>query len=107
MSSAPSQAGVSEDPTFKLTYFNVKAMAEPIRYLLAYGGQEYEDVRVSDEEWTALKPSKYLYQISHIKSCIKCVFFYNIEVNQTAFSHQIWFVLLFYFYQETSNSNLL
>lgn len=50
---------VSENPTFKLVYFNVKAMAEAIRFLLAYGNQKYEDVRVTDEEWAALKPSKH------------------------------------------------
>lgn len=51
----PSQP--SENPTFTLFYFNVKALAEPIRFLFAYGGQEYEDVRVTRDEWPALKPS--------------------------------------------------
>lgn len=55
MSTAP----VAENPHFKLIYFNFKAMAEPIRYLFAYGGQEYEDVRVTNEEWATLKPSMY------------------------------------------------
>lgn len=55
---SPAPVNVSENPTFKLTYFNVKALAEPIRYLFAYGGIEYEDVRVSSEEWATLKPSK-------------------------------------------------
>lgn len=50
-------AGISENPTFTLFYFNVKALAEPIRYLFAYGGQEYEDVRVTRDEWPALKPT--------------------------------------------------
>lgn len=47
----------SETPTFTLFYFNVKALAEPIRFLLAYGNQEYEDVRVTRDEWPTLKPS--------------------------------------------------
>lgn len=49
--------GPSENPAFTLFYFNLKALAEPIRFLFAYGGQEYEDVRVTRDEWPALKPS--------------------------------------------------
>lgn len=44
--------------SYTLFYFNVKALAEPLRYLFAYGGIEYEDVRVTRDEWPALKPSK-------------------------------------------------
>lgn len=44
--------------TYTLFYFNVKALAEPLRYLFAYGGIEYEDVRVTRDEWPALKPSE-------------------------------------------------
>lgn len=51
-------ASPSENPKFKLSYFNVKALAEPIRLLFAYGGVDYEDIRVSHEEWVVLKPSK-------------------------------------------------
>ncbi|XP_037032086.1 glutathione S-transferase-like [Bradysia coprophila] len=47
----------SENPKFKLSYFNVKALAEPIRLLFAYGGVDYEDIRVSQEEWAVLKPT--------------------------------------------------
>lgn len=47
--------------TYTLFYFNVKALAEPLRYLFAYGGIEYEDVRVTRDEWPALKPSMYIY----------------------------------------------
>lgn len=43
--------------SYTLFYFNVKALAEPLRYLFAYGGLEYEDVRVTRDEWPALKPS--------------------------------------------------
>lgn len=46
-------------PTYKLYYFNIRALAEPIRYLLAYGKITYEDVRVEREDWPTLKPSKF------------------------------------------------
>lgn len=39
-------------------YFNVKALGEPLRFLLSYGNIKFEDVRISREEWPALKPSE-------------------------------------------------
>jgi len=45
-------------PTYKLTYFNVAALGEPIRFLLSYGGVEFEDHRIDSEEWAQLKPCK-------------------------------------------------
>ena len=45
-------------PTYKLSYFNVKGLAEPIRFLLSYGGIEFEDHRIEKEEWLQLKPCK-------------------------------------------------
>lgn len=66
----PSQP--SENPQFTLFYFNVKALAEPIRFLFAYGAQEYEDVRVTRDEWPALKPSLYIFlKFPKIKSVTK------------------------------------
>lgn len=49
----------SKNPTFKLYYFNIRALAEPIRYLFAYGGQAYEDIRVERVDWPNIKPSKF------------------------------------------------
>lgn len=46
-------------PAYKVTYFNIKGLAEPMRYLLAYGNIDYEDVRVEKENWPALKSSKH------------------------------------------------
>ncbi|KAI4470912.1 glutathione s-transferase [Holotrichia oblita] len=45
----------------KLTYFNLRGRAEVIRYLLKYGGIEFEDVRVPSEDWMKVKPSMYLF----------------------------------------------
>lgn len=47
----------SENPTFKLRYFNLKALGEPIRMLFAYGNVDYEDIRVESSDWPSLKPS--------------------------------------------------
>lgn len=52
---------------FKVIYFNVKALAEPLRFLLAYGAIDFDDVRIAREEWPALKPSKFKEQIKKKK----------------------------------------
>uniref|UniRef100_A0A1B0GKQ7 GST N-terminal domain-containing protein n=1 Tax=Lutzomyia longipalpis TaxID=7200 RepID=A0A1B0GKQ7_LUTLO len=56
-------------PNYKVIYFNVKALAEPLRFLLAYGGIEFEDLRVSREEWPTLKScranSLFFWQLTH------------------------------------------
>ncbi|XP_076656882.1 glutathione S-transferase-like [Halictus rubicundus] len=42
-------------PTYKLTYFPITALGEPIRLLLSYGGAEFEDHRVTYEDWLQIK----------------------------------------------------
>lgn len=42
---------------YKLTYFDGKGLAEPIRYMLSYMGEEFEDDRFTKEEWPLIKPS--------------------------------------------------
>ncbi|XP_046626358.1 glutathione S-transferase-like [Neodiprion virginianus] len=42
--------------SYKLTYFAIAGLAEPIRFLLSYGGIDYEDNRVPHENWPAIKP---------------------------------------------------
>jgi prostaglandin-H2 D-isomerase / glutathione transferase len=43
----------------KLSYFNVTALGEPIRYLLSYGGIEFEDERHTLESFAAVKDSEF------------------------------------------------
>lgn len=45
-------------PSYKLTYFPIKALAEPIRFLFSYAGVEFEDVRFDRNDWpTKIKPT--------------------------------------------------
>jgi hypothetical protein len=43
-------------PTYKMTYFSVKALGEPNSFLLSYGGAEFEEHRTEKEDWAQLKP---------------------------------------------------
>lgn len=49
-------------PAYKLTYFNITGLGEPIRMLLKYGGIDFEDIRIEEEDWPNLKPSKVCYR---------------------------------------------
>ena len=40
----------------KLTYFNLRGRAEVSRLMLAHKGVEYEDNRITGDQWKALKP---------------------------------------------------
>jgi len=42
-------------PSIKLTYFNIRGLAENIRLILAQAGVEYEDNRIEFADWPALK----------------------------------------------------
>ncbi|KAJ3663468.1 hypothetical protein Zmor_007727 [Zophobas morio] len=42
-------------PSYKLIYFPTRGWAEPIRFILSYGGVEFEDARIPHDKWPALK----------------------------------------------------
>uniref|UniRef100_A0A1I7YRG4 glutathione transferase n=1 Tax=Steinernema glaseri TaxID=37863 RepID=A0A1I7YRG4_9BILA len=42
-------------PSYKLTYFDVRALGETARLLFTYAGVPFEDVRVTMEQWPELK----------------------------------------------------
>ena len=47
-------------PSYKLFYFHVRARGETIRLLFAQAGVKFEDIRVTGDEWKALKESKFV-----------------------------------------------
>jgi len=46
-------------PVVKLTYFEGRARAAPIRMLLIIGDIPFENVMLKQEEWEKIKSSKY------------------------------------------------
>lgn len=42
---------------YKLTYFNLKILGEPIRWILIAADQPFEDDRVEAANWPEKKPS--------------------------------------------------
>ncbi|XP_046678829.1 glutathione S-transferase-like [Homalodisca vitripennis] len=46
---------MASDSKIKLSYFPIIGLAEPIRFLLAYLGKEFEDHRIGGKEWLATK----------------------------------------------------
>ncbi len=42
-----------------LTYFDTTGRAELSRIIMAYGGIQYEDKRLTGEEWQKFKPSRF------------------------------------------------
>ncbi|XP_012264442.2 uncharacterized protein LOC105690872 [Athalia rosae] len=49
--------------TYKLTYFNFTGLGEPIRFLLNYGGVDFEDIRLEKDNFPAVKSQFPLQQL--------------------------------------------
>jgi len=41
---------------YKLTYFNIRARGEHIRFIFAYAGVPYEDIRINFKDWPDMEP---------------------------------------------------
>ncbi|KAE8747441.1 Glutathione-S-transferase S-4-like [Frankliniella occidentalis] len=44
-------------PSYKLTYFPIRGRAEHLRVMFAYAKVQYEDNRISQDEWKTIKPT--------------------------------------------------
>ena len=44
--------------SYKVHYFDFRARAEAIRFLLSYGGVNFDDIRFEEDVWPKIKPSK-------------------------------------------------
>lgn len=62
---------------YKLTYFNLTALGEPIRFLLSYMDIDFEDNRIERELWPSIKPSK--------SSRKNITYYYNVQSTYTPF----------------------
>ena len=75
-----------------LTYFNARGRAEIIRLILAYAEVDYEDKRINNTDWPALKPSLsthhcFDFKISHSK-------FFDLIIQNTKVHLSISFLYL-------------
>ncbi|CAO4366061.1 unnamed protein product [Caenorhabditis nigoni] len=52
---------------YKLTYFNGRGAGEVIRQIFAYAGQDFEDVRVTMEQWPELKAGTPFGQLPYLE----------------------------------------
>ena len=57
------------EPSYRLTYFNIRGRAEFIRWIFAAGGQAYIDNRVATADWPALKPTTPFGQLPILEIC--------------------------------------
>lgn len=62
-------------PQYKLTYFQLRGKAEAIRMTLSIAGVEFEDVRVSIDDW-----------VSKLKNCEYTAQFWLILHNSIAYA---------------------
>lgn len=67
-------------PTYKVSYFPIKGLGESIRYLLSYGGAEFEDERVVKEDWPKLKEGKSWF--NNFESCPITTLFLGMPFGQ-------------------------
>lgn len=57
-------------PSYKVTYFAIKGLGEPIRFILSQAGVDFVDDRVETSDWPKIKPSKSCRNYNFILHCI-------------------------------------
>lgn len=65
-------------PKFVLHYFDARGRGEPARLLFAVAGIPFQDRRVSQEEWPAIKPSMFI-------ACFveRFVFYFELSIRRS------------------------
>ena len=67
-------------PKLVLTYFDIAGAAEPVRWALEHSGLEWEDKRLTRDEFAALKPSE----------CIACIPVDASIASASGCLHAVW-----------------
>ena len=57
----PHSEKVRRMSSYKVTYFNGRGRGELTRLLMVTAGQDFEDERITREEWPKMKPSMYCF----------------------------------------------
>jgi hypothetical protein len=70
-SCTPSVCADHKPKNIKLTYFDIKGVAESIRLAFTVGGIQFEDERLTREQFTALKPTLPFLQVS-TRTSLRC-----------------------------------
>ena len=53
-------------PRYRLTYSDFEGVVEPTRALFSVTGVPCDEKKLSQEEWTKLKPSELVYYIAYV-----------------------------------------
>ncbi|EDV18623.1 uncharacterized protein TRIADDRAFT_34904 [Trichoplax adhaerens] len=69
-------------PNYKLIYFNSRGRAEVTRYLFAAAGVEYEDVRVTGEEWAKIKAGSLSYSLNKNVDLLLDIYYHSTMIEE-------------------------
>jgi hypothetical protein len=61
-------------PEYKLTYYDIKGLGEPVRYIFAVAGVDYEDYRIHKDDTTYPKLPAELKESKRYNPAKNCIF---------------------------------
>lgn len=80
-------------PKLVLTYFDMGGSADAIRFALEIGGLDWEDKRLSREEFQELKPSEYTCMYRHVELALY-LYFQVLVINSSSSIAQVMVISL-------------